>query len=566
MKKNFWSIIMVLLLGFGFGVLYFNDHAWGAWGDDSAGYIFLAGRMFSGLPLVYDDELATRGLHFFGDEKLARWLTPTHHAFIHPDGTIASKYPIGAPLLMFAAAKLLGTRDGFYIVTPFLAAANIILVYLLGLMLFSRERGKHIFALFAAVLVGTASLYYNHAIAQPMREIPSITFLLCTALLLVWRRKACATFSQRTLYLLVVCAGLSFGMAFNIRETSLVIAPALLPLLVGRKHHASWKHWLQQHLPSFFLFLFGCIIAILPSLTNAATISAQKVAFKQRDITRLTIVPNINHVRSFSIKNLFDNQGRFLPGVGTLPHYWEVLQEATPIPFFLLLVGLGILGLWQRDRRGTVMLIGWCVAILTIFSLWINPYSRYILPLFPPLMLLGSYGLSVLLHTIIPALMLSKRLRIMTCVLVVAGIGFSFIPTLTTLAGNLQTPVYEFKAISHDDLRALEGLGTMMQQYDHPVVLFSGTWQYGISETFEAHTGVKAVRFPLEQRRFAFQPEQVEVFFDKLLGDGYDLVVWSDHTSSAELYQWLAQQKTEELATVDFSFEPNVRLTHILSQ
>ena len=120
--------VSIFLAGI-FGVLYFNDHAWGAWGDDSAGYIFLAGRMSMGLPLVYTDPIAADGLQFFGDEKLARWLTPTHHEFINPSGMIASKYPIGVSLLMFVVSKLAGTTDAFYVVTPLLAALNIVLTY-----------------------------------------------------------------------------------------------------------------------------------------------------------------------------------------------------------------------------------------------------------------------------------------------------------------------------------------------------------------------------------------------------------------------------------------------------
>ena len=83
-----------------FGIIYFDDHAWGTWGDDSAGYIYLAGRMIQDKPLVYHDDLAQMGFDFFGDEKLARWLTPTHHEFINQEGWIASKYPVGASLLL----------------------------------------------------------------------------------------------------------------------------------------------------------------------------------------------------------------------------------------------------------------------------------------------------------------------------------------------------------------------------------------------------------------------------------------------------------------------------------
>ena len=150
------ALVVTVLLGSLFSVIYFDDHAWGAWGDDSAGYIFLAGLLYSGEPLVYNDELATAGLEYFGDEKLARWLTPTHHQFINPRGVIASKYPVGASIVMVAAARLFGTDNAFYFVTPALAVANIILVYILGLMLFTHSRHRHIIGALAAIFMGVS--------------------------------------------------------------------------------------------------------------------------------------------------------------------------------------------------------------------------------------------------------------------------------------------------------------------------------------------------------------------------------------------------------------------------
>ena len=167
------TLSISVLLGVGAGAIYLDDHAWGAWGDDSPGYLFLAGQMLRGEPNVYQDALAARGLDFFGDEKLARWLTPTHHQFINTRGVLASKYPVGLSLVMYWTATLLSNDEAIYLVVPVLGAVNLALMYLLGLLLFRTYRYRHLVSGIAAAAMGVSNLYYDYAIAQPMREIPS---------------------------------------------------------------------------------------------------------------------------------------------------------------------------------------------------------------------------------------------------------------------------------------------------------------------------------------------------------------------------------------------------------
>ncbi len=161
------SVLIAIALGVGVGFLYFNDHAWGTWGDDSAGYIYLAGRMFMGDPLVYHDPLVQQGYSVLQDERTTRWLTPTHHFMINQHGVLASKYPIGASLLMYTAAKIAGSSYAFYLVNPLLAAVNISLVYWFVQLLFPAHRFRMLMGALSAVLLGVSGLYYDHALAQP---------------------------------------------------------------------------------------------------------------------------------------------------------------------------------------------------------------------------------------------------------------------------------------------------------------------------------------------------------------------------------------------------------------
>ncbi len=563
------SGLFIFALVAGFGILYFNNHAWGTWGDDSAGYIYLAGRMMRDQPLVYQDALAKSGFEFFQDEKLARWLTPTHHQFINQSGFLASKYPVGASLLLYTGARIFGSDHGFYYVTPLLAVLNIMLLYILALLLFPKHKHRHVIGVLAGFSMGIANLYYDYAIAQPMREIPSITFILLIAIFCCVAARICRSkqkFAKAGVLLSMVLAGAAFGMAFNIRETSVLMLPAIavFAYISYRSISSSFRETVRALIAPIAVFCLFAAIAAIPTIQNSYNISKEKEVFKARDTSEVVILSNIGHVETLSLQNLFDNQGKFRPGKGSLPHYWKIMQQASPLPYFLLFVVIGIIYLWKESRARASLLVLWMLAFIGLFSLWVNPYSRYILPAFPALFLLGSYGMFAFFQQFLP-LITKKKLYIGVVTSVIAiSFLFGYQPLLAQAMDNIHDDVLRFKAISQQDLLQLEYLGEQVQTAEQPVVLFSGDWQYGISETFEAHTGVKTIRFPLEQR-FAFSPDQVYTFFDQMRESGYDLFVWVDETSSPELFDWLEQQHKEQIDIQQYSFQPDVfiyKLSH----
>ncbi|MFH1426558.1 MAG: hypothetical protein ABIG66_04000 [Candidatus Kerfeldbacteria bacterium] len=569
-KAFVFSLIICAALAVGFGVIYFNDSAWGTWGDDSAGYIFLAGRMWEGEPLVYLDELAAKGLEFFGDEKLARWLTPTHHQFINTRGVIASKYPVGAPMLLLVGAALTGKSEGFYLVTPALAAANLVLFYFLAVLVIPRHRYRHFIGLLSAGMLGLSELYYNYAIAQPMREIPSVTFLLLIAILLLRGIRLLKNTERKkaaTPFYFIFAAGLAFGMAFNIRETSALILPgaALYVLLALWPKKESTQKYIKQLALVGLSFFIAAAVAVIPTALNSYNISQDKEVFKARDTSNVVVLPNIGHVESLSVQNLFDNQGKFRPGTGSLPHYWGVMQDVVPVPYFLVFVALGIFFLWKESRPKTALLVGWAVGILIIFSIWVNPYSRYIIPMFPPMIFLGVYGLFGFFQELVPKLIKKRWAMTILALGVSATFLVAYQPVFADVKENLKIDVHRYKAISHKDLETLIDLGDELVLSDQPVLMFSGVWQYGTSETLEAHTGLKTVRFPLEQR-FDFNEGRVNEFFVSMLSDGYTLYVWVDETSSPELFTWLEMYDTNLVDTLDFTFQPQVRIYEVRAQ
>jgi len=363
----------------------------------------------------------------------------------------------------------------------------------------------------------------------------------------------------------LVVSALVFGMAFNIRETSGVVLPAALVYAISALWHKqyTWKTNLKHTLPYVGVFFVTWIIALIPTIQNSATISAHKEVFKKRDTSEVVLLSNINHIQTLSVNNLFDNDGKFRPGKGALPHYWQIIKNATPLPYFIVFVAFGLLYLWRESRPTAALLSLWVLGVLTIFSLWINPYSRYILPLFPALIVIGVYGVVEVVTDGVFRLFQKRWQHVVVVVGIIGGVIFSYQPTIAEVRENLAAQVYRNKSISADDLATLRSIPDGVPVNEKSVLMMSGDWQYGLSEMVEAHTGLKSIRYPLEQR-FDFDQVEVEKFFDQMLQAGYDVYVWEDSTSSVRLHLWLEDQPHEEVLVQNYSFQTDVHIYRLL--
>lgn len=569
-SRWFWvgHLAVFLALSIGFTSLIWSDHAYGAWGDDSPGYTFLAGRLLNGEPLVYQDPLVQAGLDFFGVERQARWLTPTHHEIISPDGWMASIYPIGLSVLQWLAAKVWGTDVAFYGVVPVSAGLVLGLTYVLGILLMPGVRWRVPVALAGSVALAFSSLFFEHALAQPMREIPSMVFLLLGAIGALVSFRARSRVKQ---WWLVgwVFTGLAFGMATNIRETSVVVIPAILGLMIGRKRSRGLQGLLKSLWKPLTAFVVGFLLIYSISIWNSVEISQHKVKFRKKDITSVAVTSNIDHISSLSFQNVFNNQGKFSTGEGSLPHYWEVMRKATPVVFLFPAILLGLWSIWKTDKRRALLLTLWPLGTLAVFSLWVNPYARYILPAFPPLLLLTFIGVKFFFQRIIPRATQVKFFQWGFGALTALAILIPFGQTIATEWTNLRTnDLLIFKSISAADLQQLKELGEKTTG-PNPVVLFTGEWQYGISETFEIHTGIQSIRFPLENKRFDIPADQLAEFISLMLEDGgvqpegYTLYVWTDETTNSATQQFLTRFKRTNVDSFTSSYAEQIRVDRL---
>lgn len=568
MKKYAWiiTIILVLVLSLGFGWIYWQNHAWGAWGDDSPGYSYLAGRLLAGEPLVYQDELVEQGMEHFGDEKLARWLTPTHHEIISPDGWLASIYPVGLSYVMYWAAAVTGNDLSIYSVVPVLAALNLVLIFLVCQLLFRAlkiEKWAWAYSLLAAVTVGFSGLYYDYAISQPMREIPSLFFILLAVYLFLIAFYY--NLKKGWFIALIILSMLCFGFSLNIRHTGIAFLPAYLLLfgLFWDKKKTKKTNRAQM----FRLLLVFAVVMIIPltlTIKNSVEISNNKEAFRKKDTSGTVVVSNIDHASSLSPLNLFDSRGKFKTESGGLKQYWNNMNKRLSwIPYFMILVLIGLIFTWRKNKLLSAFLALWVLGFLALFSMWINPYSRYIIPAFPALAILGSFGLYWLLSALIPSLFKSKRAAYLVGSLAVLSIIVIYFPAYTEVKENIENNILKNKAISETDLLNLIAIGDSInaEVKEKPILMFSGNWQYGLSETLETHTGLKTVRTPMEQEKFVFDNIQVKDFLDQMIADGYVIYFWQDSGTQAQTNDFLNEYyNLNEYGSYQFDLVDEVKI------
>jgi hypothetical protein len=569
MKKFslFIGLAICIIIGALFGYIYFHNHAFGTWGDDSAGYIYLWGRMSQSKPLVYTEPLTVKALDFFGDEKLARWTTPTHHEIISPKGYIASKYPIGLSLLMLLFEKVFNTDLAIYYVLPALAVASLIFIYLIADIIFADIKYKSLLSAAAALIVGFSTLYYEAAVSQPMREIPSIFFILAGYFFLLKATRVVK--NKKIFYLLFVLSFLFFGFSVNIRETGVILFPAFLIVLVATCHGMLVRPKIKKILKLSILALGIIAIGVIPSIINSANITKYKEKFKKKDITKIAITSNFDHIRSFALSNLISNNGKYRPGEGGIQHYWEVMNNLSPAPYFMLLVVIGIIYMAKRNKWLTASLLWWVLSMLAIFSLWINPYSRYLLPAFPVLAIFAVYGLYIVLIKFIPYFIPNKKWQIATGVIAVITFLIVYQPALANIISNLKAPKEEvliYKSIAESDLKQLKTISNTLKNTEKPLLIFTGSWQYGISETLEAHYGLQSIRMPLDQK-FEFKTGQVKEFMDKNILPDYKTYVWLDTTTTPETREWLNNNyNLTEINKYYFTFEDQAIIYELTSK
>ena len=126
-------------------------------------------------------------------------------------------------------------------------------------------------------------------------------------------------------------------------------------------------------------FGVGLMVAMVPTFwINALASGNPFVTARSGDLVGL------------SISNFYNNQGVYRVGHGSFRVFSDVLfQRLVTIPWVWLLGVLGVSLLPTGIGLGAML---WVLATLVSFSLWLNPYDRYMISAMPMAVLLVTFG------------------------------------------------------------------------------------------------------------------------------------------------------------------------------
>ncbi|HZZ59428.1 MAG TPA: glycosyltransferase family 39 protein, partial [Opitutaceae bacterium] len=179
-----------------------------AGGSDSSGYMNQARLLAEGrihVPMRVLPGLDTTGFSDYLYSPLG--FRPDHD-------TIVPTYPIGLPLLILAAAAVVGWAQAANVVIVLHALAAVILLYALARELLLGWRG----GLVASVCLAASPLFLFFSV-QAMSDLPALTWVCATAWT-AWRARRHAGWA--------VATGFCFSVAVLVRPTNVLLAPALL--------------------------------------------------------------------------------------------------------------------------------------------------------------------------------------------------------------------------------------------------------------------------------------------------------------------------------------------------
>ncbi len=195
--------------------------------------------------------------------------------------------------------------------------------------------------------------------------------------------------AQRTLIrrlALAALSGIALGIAFDVRYTQVLIAPALLFVLLSGARSAptaienariphqpghSLLDWVRRHALTVFAFGAGAFAAALPVLIY------HTLAFGSPFST------GSEEFANFSLARLPETLMRI------------TFELASPREFGMLipLIVIGLIALWQRNRRALTTLILYFAPLFVLHIAYAYLRPRDILSLFPVLSFLAAFGI-----------------------------------------------------------------------------------------------------------------------------------------------------------------------------
>jgi hypothetical protein len=322
-------------------------------GADSYGYLSQAGLWQQGELLIHGDVIRQSPWPL----AFETWAPLGYRPAAGRINAVAPLYPPGLPLMMALFQRLFGYCGAFFIV-PISAASAVALTFVLGLRVFPRPAP----ALWAALLVAASPVFLFQSM-NPMTDVPVVAAWTLVLVLAVadWP----------------LAAGVAMAIALSIRPNLVLVAGAVLVWTAL----TDWRVWRSSigHVPTRTLRL---AIGVAPAIIGIAWFN-----------TYLYGSPLVSGYGSLGY-------------LYALSHVWKNVSQfttsmfETQTPIVLASVLFFVAPRWMGDARipfprllfGAVMLSVVLSYLLYIpFEGW--TYLRFLLPMWPVLMLSAAFGL-----------------------------------------------------------------------------------------------------------------------------------------------------------------------------
>lgn len=364
--KNIKNILGFLLVFF-FFLSYFNLSS-GTFGGDSDGYFLGAyyleneGKMSN----VENPQIKQYISQDFDFDSI-EYLIPNRYS-LNKEDNLVYRYPPGISYLISFFNIIFLDILGYNFLVSIFASLSVLLFYLFLTNYFEKNNLNLFIAFASSLILGSYPLFISYSTAQPMREIIIIFF---NNLILYFLSKNNFFKSKKYIFLILSLMTISL----YVRYTNIFIYLLFLPLVF---------EFIFKIKKRKLLLITGVKLGLL------VLILLIPLGYFNMQNTSGLEPQSFDHVKSIKFSSIYDNTGKYKPHEGGLFVYLNQFSFKL-LPF--LLIGLFVL---IKTKKLELILIP--LLILFLFSMWVNPYERYILPIIPFVIFFVALGYNFILN------------------------------------------------------------------------------------------------------------------------------------------------------------------------
>lgn len=531
MKYLQTALLPLVLFSVSF-VLIANAMSFGAQGADALGYIFLTGRISHGQPLIFQ-ESSIKVIQRFNEPRALDIALPKQYTLDLASGALLHNYPIGLPLLLSLSHSVIPKPLSWYVFYVVLCALAPPLLYLVMRELLPAWQSNMASALVAAGLLLTQTIFFSYAIGPPTRDLPLLTMILGTILLLLKVRNSRLVWWS-------LMAGVVFAMGISIRLTAVAFLPLCITILYQGKRNVR---------PALFFFTTLAVTIILLVGTHWQ-LDGQFVSLRH------LLMPQFEQASTLSSQNIISAKGHYARGASTVVSFGrELLVNLFSTPYTAVIaIILGGLVLWQKRKNsvGLDLILGlWFLPYTTIFLFWSNAYPRYLLPVIPVPIIMAALLVEWIFQWLKKNHLFHSMIAIISVVLLFVVLQGQQLFLLARASDTFHAYHFE-RALTWSDYREIQRLQTeIINNTTNPLIITSGRDLRELADTLEAHTAIPVTPLVIDE----FIDAENATNTIAALAKNYDIVLLSeDVTQDMQLLQLTTADKTFPSAACSFSF------------